>query len=237
MFTIANKRVRRKRSEIRGSGAQGRLDQSRWPRKDSDKPVRFVVFLRVHLPDSLTRRPTQWQPATSQPTTASDSQRPALYLHSRRRKEMMEVSGESWRAYYSTTPEHPLSAATSAVLGVGDDQQPQALVTEYYKLPPLGQDSHLNMHKEVWSAGGALKAANGGHGAELELSGLLHAGLVKREPEDLSRKVLAEPEHALSPRHKVRHTTARRRRVRTHSHTQTAAMSRPLAAYHAPSSL
>lgn len=71
-------------------------------------------------------------------------------------------------------------------------------------------------------AGGALKAANGAHGAELsELSGLLHAGLVKREPEDLSRKVVDEPEpHALKPpRHKVRHTSARRRRARTHSHT------------------
>lgn len=69
-------------------------------------------------------------------------------------------------------------------------------------------------------AGAALKAANGAHGAELgELSGLLHAGLVKREPEDLSRKVVADSEpHALKPpqRHKVRHTAARRRRARTH---------------------
>ncbi|KPI94855.1 hypothetical protein RR46_11859, partial [Papilio xuthus] len=71
-------------------------------------------------------------------------------------------------------------------------------------------------------AGGALKAANGAHGAELgELSVLLHAGSVKREPEDLSRKVVDEPEpHALKPpRHKVRHTSARRRRARTHLHT------------------
>lgn len=70
-------------------------------------------------------------------------------------------------------------------------------------------------------AGGGLKAANGGHGAELgELTGLLHAGLVKREPEDLSRKVVEEPEHALKPpRHKVRHTSVRRRRARTHLHT------------------
>lgn len=67
----------------------------------------------------------------------------------RRRKELMEVSGESWRAYYAAGSEHPLSAATSAVLGV-DDQQPQPLVTEYYKLPPLAQDTHLNLHKEVW---------------------------------------------------------------------------------------
>ncbi|XP_045491129.1 protein grainyhead isoform X4 [Colias croceus] len=120
----------------------------------------------------------------------------------RRRKEVMEVSGDSWRAYYTTGPEHPLSAATSAVLGV-DDQQPQSLVTDYYKLPPLAQDTHLSLHKEVWPAGGALKAANGAHGAELgELSGLLHAGLVKREPEDLSRKVVDEAEHALKPRHK-----------------------------------
>ncbi|GBP36533.1 hypothetical protein EVAR_8368_1 [Eumeta japonica] len=73
-------------------------------------------------------------------------------------------------------------------------------------------------------AGSALKAANGAHGAELgELSGLLHAGLVKREPEDLSRKVVDEPEpHALKPpRHKVRHMSARRRRARTHLHIPT----------------
>lgn len=62
----------------------------------------------------------------------------------------MEVSGESWRAYYTGGPEHPLSAATSAVLGVAEDPQPQSLVTEYYKLPPLVQDAHLNLHKEVW---------------------------------------------------------------------------------------
>ncbi|CAH0592436.1 unnamed protein product [Chrysodeixis includens] len=125
----------------------------------------------------------------------------------RRRKEVMEVSGESWRAYYSAS-EHPLSAATSAVLSAVDDQQQPI---EYYKLPPLAQDTHLSLHKDaklvdVWPAGGALKAANGAHGAELaELSGLLHAGLVKREPEDLSRKVVDEPEpHALKPpRHKV----------------------------------
>ncbi|XP_052738848.1 protein grainyhead isoform X5 [Bicyclus anynana] len=118
----------------------------------------------------------------------------------RRRKELMEVSSESWRAYYAGGSEH-----TSAVLGVADDPQPQPLVTEYYKLPPLAQDTHLNLHKEVWQAGGAPKPANGAHGAELgELTGLLHAGLVKREPEDLSRKVVDEPEpHALKPpRHK-----------------------------------
>lgn len=46
----------RKRSEIRGSAAQGRLDQSRWPRKDPSKPVRFVArFLRAHLPESHSR--------------------------------------------------------------------------------------------------------------------------------------------------------------------------------------
>ncbi|XP_063821536.1 protein grainyhead isoform X2 [Ostrinia nubilalis] len=124
----------------------------------------------------------------------------------RRRKEVMEVGGEQWRAYYSGA-EHPLSAATSAVLDVSDEPgQP----LEYYRLPPIAQDSHLNLHKDaklvdVWQAGGTLKAANGAHGAELsELSGLLHAGLVKREPEDLSRKVAEEPEpHALKPqRHK-----------------------------------
>ncbi|KAI8438501.1 hypothetical protein MSG28_010985, partial [Choristoneura fumiferana] len=34
----------------------GRLDQSRWPRKDPSKPVRFVArFLRAHLPESHSR--------------------------------------------------------------------------------------------------------------------------------------------------------------------------------------
>lgn len=66
-------------------------------------------------------------------------------------------------------------------------------------------------------AGATSKPTNGAHGAELgELSGLLHAGLVKREPEDLSRKV-PDDEHARAPpRHKVRHTAVRRRRARTH---------------------
>ncbi|CAH2102552.1 unnamed protein product [Euphydryas editha] len=75
---------------------------------------------------------------------------PADVYRQRRRKEMMEVSGASWRAYYTGGAEHPLSAATSAVLGVADDPQPQPLVTEYYKLPPLAQETHLNLHKDVW---------------------------------------------------------------------------------------
>lgn len=61
----------------------------------------------------------------------------------------MEVGGETWRAYYSSGADHPLSAATSAVLGVSDDQQPQPLVADYYKLPPLGQDTHLHLHKDA----------------------------------------------------------------------------------------
>lgn len=65
----------------------------------------------------------------------------------RRRKEVMEVGGESWR-YYPSGTEHPLSAATTAVLGMGDEQS-GTLVTEYYKLPPLGQDGHLVSHKDA----------------------------------------------------------------------------------------
>lgn len=46
----------RKRAEIRGSAVQGRLDQSRRPRKDPSKPVRFVArFLRAHLSESHSR--------------------------------------------------------------------------------------------------------------------------------------------------------------------------------------
>lgn len=59
---------------------------------------------------------------------------------------MMEVSGEPWRYYASSGSEHPLSTATSAVLGVPDDS---TLVTEYYRLPPLGQDAHLTLHKDA----------------------------------------------------------------------------------------
>lgn len=55
------------------------------------------------------------------------------------------MSGESWRAYYSAS-EHPLSAATSAVLSAVDDQQQPI---EYYKLPPLAQDTHLSLHKDA----------------------------------------------------------------------------------------
>lgn len=63
----------------------------------------------------------------------------------RRRKEVMEVSGDSWR-YYGSGAEHPLSGGT--VLGMADEQS-GALVTEYYKLPPLGQDGHLAQHKDA----------------------------------------------------------------------------------------
>ncbi|KAG7310693.1 hypothetical protein JYU34_003498, partial [Plutella xylostella] len=112
----------------------------------------------------------------------------------RRRKEVMEVGGE-WRAYYG------------GELAPGVLEEPP-LVAEYYKLPPLQQDQ-LGLHKDgklldVWPAGATSKPTNGAHGAELgELSGLLHAGLVKREPEDLSRKV-PDDEHARAPpRHKV----------------------------------
>lgn len=58
----------------------------------------------------------------------------------------MEVGGDQWRAYYSGA-EHPLSAATSAVLDVADDSQAQPL--EYYRLPPLAQDTHINLHKDA----------------------------------------------------------------------------------------
>ncbi|CAG9117640.1 unnamed protein product [Plutella xylostella] len=128
-------------------------------------------------------------------------------IRGQRRKEVMEVGGE-WRAYYG------------GELAPGVLEEPP-LVAEYYKLPPLQQDQ-LGLHKDgklldVWPAGATSKPTNGAHGAELgELSGLLHAGLVKREPEDLSRKV-PDDEHARAPpRHKVRHTAVRRRRARTH---------------------
>lgn len=60
---------------------------------------------------------------------------------------MMEVGGETWRTYYQTT-DHPLHAATSGSLSVPDDG-PQSLVTEYYKLSPLGHDGQLALHKDA----------------------------------------------------------------------------------------
>lgn len=55
----------------------------------------------------------------------------------------MEVSGESWRAYYSSA-EHGLSAAPALDDGAGAGQP-----LEYYKLPPLAQDSHVSLHKDA----------------------------------------------------------------------------------------
>lgn len=72
-----------------------------------------------------------------------------LFFVYRRRKEVMEVGAENWRAYYSSGAEHPLSAATSVVLGVAEDQQPSALVTDYYKLPSLTPDTHHNLLKDA----------------------------------------------------------------------------------------
>lgn len=64
MCLLVRGKLDRNRSEIRGSAVQGRLDQSRWPRKDPSKPVRFVArFLRAHLPESHSRGAPAPRPA------------------------------------------------------------------------------------------------------------------------------------------------------------------------------
>ncbi|XP_076260960.1 grainy head isoform X5 [Rhynchophorus ferrugineus] len=84
---------------------------------------------------------------------------------------------QTWRAYY----EHPLTAATTAMLNIGGGAEDQTatmgLIYEYYKLPPLAADSKDKL-ADLWppssQAGGILtsqlKATNGlVSGAGLEL--------------------------------------------------------------------
>ncbi|XP_014274417.1 protein grainyhead isoform X1 [Halyomorpha halys] len=102
---------------------------------------------------------------------------------------------EGWRIYY----EHPLTAATSAMLNISapPDDQPTNFIYEYYSKEKLG---------DLWPAGGGgsgasilssqLKGGNGviggGPGIEplTDIQGLFLGGAasdeVKREPEDLS---------------------------------------------------
>lgn len=101
---------------------------------------------------------------------------------------------EGWRVYY----EHPLTAATSAMLNISapPDDQPANFIYEYYNKEKLA---------DIWPGGGGgsggtllpsqLKGANGviGSGIDSQLTdiqGLFLAGSppdeVKREPEDLS---------------------------------------------------
>ncbi|XP_046662344.1 protein grainyhead isoform X3 [Homalodisca vitripennis] len=125
-----------------------------------------------------------------------------------------------WRAYY----EHPLTAATTAMLnisgGPSEEQPPSSMgfIYEYYKLPQLSDKEKLS---EIWpttSASGAsasllssqIRSANGvvsDSGLQLsapplgDLQGLfLHhhqPSHVKREPEDLShhRKTTDKSRH------------------------------------------
>lgn len=56
---------------------------------------------------------------------------------------------QTWRAYY----EHPLTAATTAMLNIGGGAEDQAatmgLIYEYYKLPPLPADSKEKL-TDIW---------------------------------------------------------------------------------------
>ncbi|CAH0562063.1 unnamed protein product [Brassicogethes aeneus] len=94
---------------------------------------------------------------------------------------------QTWRAYY----EHPLTAATTAMLNIGggaeEQQTTMGLIYEYYKLPPLPADSKDSKLSDIWPAssqtGGILtsqlKAANGlvgGAGLELSTPPLTSAG-------------------------------------------------------------
>ncbi|CAG9796615.1 unnamed protein product [Diatraea saccharalis] len=127
----------------------------------------------------------------------------ALY-HQRRRKEVMEVSSEPWRAYYSSGAEHPLSAATSAVLDVADEQtQP----LEYYRLPPLAQDTHLNLHKDaklvdVWHEKWALRVCDVGVVNKVLLRVVPHTSLpAPQQCQQASRNVRDDAFSVRHPRH------------------------------------
>lgn len=56
---------------------------------------------------------------------------------------------QTWRAYY----EHPLTAATTAMLNIGGGAEDQTatmgLIYEYYKLPPLPADSKDKL-ADIW---------------------------------------------------------------------------------------
>ncbi|XP_019765337.1 protein grainyhead isoform X2 [Dendroctonus ponderosae] len=93
---------------------------------------------------------------------------------------------QTWRAYY----EHPLTAATTAMLNIGGGAEDQAatmgLIYEYYKLPSLPADTKDKL-ADLWppssQAGGILtsqlKATNGlvsGAGLELTTPPLNSAG-------------------------------------------------------------
>ncbi|KAJ8938291.1 hypothetical protein NQ318_020350 [Aromia moschata] len=93
---------------------------------------------------------------------------------------------QTWRAYY----EHPLTAATTAMLNIGGGAEDQSttmgLIYEYYKLPSLPADSKDKL-ADIWpassQAGGILtsqlKATNGlvsGAGLELPTPPLSSAG-------------------------------------------------------------
>lgn len=58
---------------------------------------------------------------------------------------------QTWRAYY----EHPLTAATTAMLNIGGGAEDQSttmglIYTEYYKLPTLQADSKDKL-ADIWS--------------------------------------------------------------------------------------
>lgn len=57
----------------------------------------------------------------------------------------------TWRAYY----EHPLTAATTAMLnisggGADDQAATMGFIYEYYKLPPLAADSAKDKLSDIW---------------------------------------------------------------------------------------
>lgn len=62
-----------------------------------------------------------------------------------------EQEQQTWRAYY----EHPLTAATTAMLnisggGAEDQASTMGFIYEYYKLPPLSADSTKDKMSEIW---------------------------------------------------------------------------------------
>lgn len=62
-----------------------------------------------------------------------------------------DAEQHTWRAYY----EHPLTAATTAMLnisggGAEDQAATMGFIYEYYKLPPLAPDATKDKLADIW---------------------------------------------------------------------------------------
>ncbi|XP_065166555.1 protein grainyhead isoform X2 [Atheta coriaria] len=140
---------------------------------------------------------------------AGDDHHHQQHLHQQQQQQQQQ---QSWSKYY----EHPLTAATSAMLNIGggdvDQAAPMGLIYEYYKLPLTSQNvekDKLDMWTTSQSGGilsSQLKNANGlvsGTGIELTppLSGAGHLG-----SQDIQGLFVSQPHVGYAP-HQPQQTT------------------------------